>query len=325
MIQELEGFELSISLSFLAELKFENTTDNEKLLTKIAELYQGLPLVLQQVLHYIRKKRERCETLEESYTLSDFLREVNLNRKEIISMKPADLAHSDVYSLFDMTFKDIATMKDGKNALQCLDIMVIFDPDFISTILLKYIFRNYKNELANGLKLLHDYNLVNQAKKHYQIHRVVQAARIDSNNAKLLLVGISENCETSSQKITLCCKGKQVELTFEEILDSICDLIKDTPINSEKIYELLNNIFQLYEQAHEKKSEQFIKFQTKLGYKLFDAGNYRLAGEVIKTLIKTRTKTKSQKNLPFTAANVLLGHNGQNQNKLEDVQDIYKQ
>ncbi|CAG7825642.1 unnamed protein product, partial [Allacma fusca] len=104
-----------------------------------------------------------------------------------MSTKPADLAHPDVYTLFKLTFKDVAATNDGKNALQCLDIMVIFDPDFISTKLLKYIFRNYKNELANGIKLLNDYNLVTQAKNHYQLHRVVQAARIDSNKAKLLL------------------------------------------------------------------------------------------------------------------------------------------
>ncbi|CAG7733922.1 unnamed protein product [Allacma fusca] len=236
-VQDLESFELSTSLSFLSGIPLEGTEEDQDLLQEVANLCQGLPLMLQHVLTYFRNKTETCGALGEPYTLREFLTKVNLNRPAIFSTKPADLAHPDVFTLFETTFADIASMNSGENALQCLDIMVLLNPDVIPTVLLKAIFKNYEQELAEGLILLHRYNLITRCKNHYQMHRIVQAAKLYSNNNKFTLQSMDKH-RTGLQRITLFSKGSLVEITFEEIINSLCQLMEETPTSSDNVKNL---------------------------------------------------------------------------------------
>ncbi|CAG7718769.1 unnamed protein product, partial [Allacma fusca] len=247
-VRKLEGLTPSESLSLLSLLEFEENEDNRQCARCITDLCQGMPIVLQRVIALVRHNRDAYAALNK---------------------EPAEAASQDVYTIFAMTFQQLATKTHGDLALQCLDVMALLNPDNIPTVLLQHFLKK-ESKLADALILLHDYNLVTRAEGFYQIHRMIQAVKLEYNTR--------QEPENKQQIII-------------RIMNSFTEFLTDLPINTIQIHEILDNAIRLNEQAaSEYESELCITFQITLVSKLMEVGKHVIAVKISEEAYKSSGK-----------------------------------
>ncbi|CAG7726285.1 unnamed protein product, partial [Allacma fusca] len=99
----------------------------------------------------------------------------------------------------------------------------------------------------------------------------------------------------------------------------------DTPMNSENVHELLDNIVRLHDQASETSDEEFLDFQTILVSKLTDAGNYTLAIKVLGIVVETQSKVQGSNHLETITAKRNLASLLENQGQYTHAQELYNE
>ncbi|CAG7830561.1 unnamed protein product, partial [Allacma fusca] len=162
----------------ITQLKFEDNQGNHTLANRITKLCDGLPLVILQVIADIRVATEERKAIGlPAYTMEDYLSEINDDKRTVqTSSIPADSPFgAGVFRVYKSTLKILCTKEHGQEALRCLSIMALLNPDNIPTMLLIYLLGEAnKSTTAKILVLLHKQNVITRCKDFYKIHRVIQ-------------------------------------------------------------------------------------------------------------------------------------------------------
>lgn len=144
---------------------------------ELSETLHRFPLVLQQVVAYIKEEDKNLANIGKRFSLRGYL---DAYKNEGLKLKELDFklfcGNNYVKTTFitwKITFQKIKAMNYGEEALDILNMLAYFAPDSIST---KIFFGEVaeKRILASALQLLKQYSMISVDSGEAKIHRLVQ-------------------------------------------------------------------------------------------------------------------------------------------------------